>query len=152
MCIRDRFSIGNIGINQWIIENTSYSKLSVEFILGILFSPTMWLIGVASADVMLMGQLLGIKLASSEFVAYTQLADLKNIENAIHLSHEKSIVMATYMLCGFANFASIGIQIGGIGVIAPKIKPILLELGFKAMLAGTIVSLLSASIAGAIIG
>ena len=146
------FSIGNIGINQWIIENTSYSKLSVEFILGILFSPTMWLIGVASADVMLMGQLLGIKLASSEFVAYTQLADLKNIENAIHLSHEKSIVMATYMLCGFANFASIGIQIGGIGVIAPKIKPILLELGFKAMLAGTIVSLLSASIAGAIIG
>ncbi|MBL30691.1 MAG: Na+ dependent nucleoside transporter [Flavobacteriaceae bacterium] len=146
------FSIGNIGINQWIIENTSYSKLSVEFILGMLFSPTMWLIGVASADVMLMGQLLGIKLASSEFVAYTQLADLKNIENAIHLSHEKSIVMATYMLCGFANFASIGIQIGGIGVIAPKIKPILLELGFKAMLAGTIVSLLSASIAGAIIG
>ena len=144
--------IGNLGINLWISENTSYSNLSVEFILGIIFSPIMWLIGVANTDILLMGQLLGVKLASSEFVAYAQLAELKNIENIISLNYEKSVIMATYMLCGFANFASIGIQIGGIGVIAPKIKPILIELGFKAMLAGTIVSLLSATIAGAIIG
>ena len=96
--------------------------------------------------------MLGIKIASSEFVAYAQLADLKNIQNTINLNYNKSVTMATYMLCGFANFASIGIQIGGIGVIAPKIKPILIELGFRAMLAGTIVSLLSATIAGAIIG
>jgi CNT family concentrative nucleoside transporter len=144
--------IGNIGINLWISENTSYSNLSVEFILGIIFSPIMWLIGVANTDILLMGQLLGVKLASSEFVAYAQLAELKNIGNIISLNYEKSVIMATYMLCGFANFASIGIQIGGIGVIAPKIKPILIELGFKAMLAGTIVSLLSATIAGAIIG
>ena len=144
--------IGNLGINLWISENTSYSNLSVEFILGIIFSPIMWLLGVANTDILLMGQLLGVKLASSEFVAYAQLADLKNIENIISLNYEKSVVMATYMLCGFANFASIGIQIGGIGVIAPKIKPILVELGFRAMLAGTIVSLLSATIAGAIIG
>ena len=144
--------IGSLGINLWISENTSYSNLSVEFILGIIFSPIMWLIGVANTDILLMGQLLGVKLASSEFVAYAQLAELKNIENIISLNYEKSVVMATYMLCGFANFASIGIQIGGIGVIAPKIKPILIELGFKAMLAGTIVSLLSATIAGAIIG
>ena len=144
--------IGNLGINLWISENTSYSNLSVEFILGIIFSPIMWLIGVANTDILLMGQLLGVKLASSEFVAYAQLAELKNVENLISLNYEKSVIMATYMLCGFANFASIGIQIGGIGVIAPKIKPILIELGFKAMLAGTIVSLLSATIAGAIIG
>jgi len=144
--------IGSLGINLWISENTSYSNLSVEFILGIIFSPIMWLIGVANTDILLMGQLLGVKLASSEFVAYAQLAELKNVENIISLNYEKSVIMATYMLCGFANFASIGIQIGGIGVIAPKIKPILIELGFKAMLAGTIVSLLSATIAGAIIG
>ena len=144
--------IGNLGINLWISENTSYSNLSVEFILGIIFSPIMWLLGVANTDILLMGQLLGVKLASSEFVAYAQLAELKNVENIISLNYEKSVIMATYMLCGFANFASIGIQIGGIGVIAPKIKPILIELGFKAMLAGTIVSLLSATIAGAIIG
>ena len=144
--------IGSLGINLWISENTPYSNLSVEFILGIIFSPIMWLLGVANTDILLMGQLLGVKLASSEFVAYAQLADLKNIENIISLNYEKSVVMATYMLCGFANFASIGIQIGGIGVIAPKIKPILVELGFRAMLAGTIVSLLSATIAGAIIG
>ena len=144
--------IGSLGINLWISENTPYSNLSVEFILGIIFSPIMWLLGVANTDILLMGQLLGVKLASSEFVAYAQLADLKNIENIISLNYEKSVVMATYMLCGFANFASIGIQIGGIGVIAPKIKPILVELGFRAMLAGTIVSLLSATITGAIIG
>ncbi|MBU79186.1 MAG: Na+ dependent nucleoside transporter [Flavobacteriales bacterium] len=144
--------IGSLGINLWISENTPYSNLSVEFILGIIFSPIMWLLGVANTDILLMGQLLGVKLASSEFVAYAQLAELKNVENIISLNYEKSVVMATYMLCGFANFASIGIQIGGIGVIAPKIKPILVELGFRAMLAGTIVSLLSATIAGAIIG
>ncbi len=144
--------IGSLGVNLWISENTPYSNLSVEFILGIIFSPIMWLIGVANTDILLMGQLLGVKLASSEFVAYAQLAELRNIENIISLNYEKSLIMATYMLCGFANFASIGIQIGGIGVIAPKIKPILIELGFRAMLAGTIVSMLSATIAGAIIG
>jgi CNT family concentrative nucleoside transporter len=101
---------------------------------------------------MLMGQLLGIKIVASEFVAYVQLADLNNIENIIRFNNEKSVVMATYMLCGFANFASIGIQIGGIGIIAPKIKPILIELGFKAMVAGALVSLVSATIAGVLVG
>ena len=99
-----------------------------------------------------MGQLLGVKIAASEFIAYIQLADLKNINNIIHFNYEQSVIMATYMLCGFANFASIGIQIGGIGIIAPKIKSILIELGFKAMIAGTLVSLLSATIAGMLIG
>ena len=143
---------GGIGLNNLISQNTPYSGLSVEFILGILFSPLMWLIGVSGNDTLLMGQLLGLKIAASEFVAYIQLADLKNIESTIHFNYEKSVIMATYMLCGFANFASIGIQIGGIGIIAPKIKHILIELGFKAMIAGTLVSLLSATIAGMLIG
>ena len=143
---------GEIGLNNWISQNTPYTGLSVEFILGILFSPLMWAIGVSGNDTLLMGQLLGVKIAASEFVAYVQLADLKNIESVIRFNHEKSVIMATYMLCGFANFASIGIQIGGVGIIAPKIKHILIELGFKAMIAGTLVSLLSATIAGMLIG
>ena len=143
---------GEIGLNNWISQNSPYSGLSVEFILGILFSPLMWAIGVSGNDTLLMGQLLGVKIAASEFVAYVQLADLKNIESVIRFNHEKSVIMATYMLCGFANFASIGIQIGGVGIIAPKIKHILIELGFKAMIAGTLVSLLSATIAGMLIG
>jgi CNT family concentrative nucleoside transporter len=141
-----------IGLNVWITENTVYKVFSIEFILGYLFSPLMWLIGIAKEDMALMGQLIGIKLVASEFVGYTQLVDLKNTSNTIHLTYQKSVIMATYMLCGFANFASIGIQVGGIGIIAPKIRNILTELGFKAMIAGTLVSLMSATIAGVILG
>ena len=145
--------IGDVlGINYWISKNTIYSNLSIEFLLGYLFAPIVWIIGVAKEDIALMGQLLGIKLVASEFVGYTQLVELKNELNPIHFSYQKSIIMATYMLCGFANFASIGIQIGGIGIIAPKIKKILTELGLKAMIAGTLVSLMSATIAGIILG
>ena len=141
-----------LGINNWISKNTIYSNLSIEFLLGYLFAPIVWIIGVAKEDIALMGQLLGVKLVASEFVGYTQLVELKNELNPIHFSYQKSIIMATYMLCGFANFASIGIQIGGIGIIAPKIKKILTELGLKAMIAGTLVSLMSATIAGIILG
>jgi len=143
---------GVIGLNAWIAENTIYSTFSIEFILGYLFAPLMWLIGVAKEDMALMGQLIGIKLVASEFVGYTQLVSLKDSVSAIHLTYQKSVVMATYMLCGFANFASIGIQVGGIGIIAPKIRKTLTELGFKAMIAGTLVSLMSATIAGIILG
>jgi CNT family concentrative nucleoside transporter len=141
-----------IGINTWIASNTPYESFSIEFLLGYLFAPLMWIIGVATEDVALMGQLLGVKIVASEFVGYTQLVDLKNSMSSTHFSYQKSVIMATYMLCGFANFASIGIQIGGIGIIAPKIKKILTELGFKAMIAGSIVSLMSATIAGIILG
>ena len=139
-------------LNDWVASNTSYKKFSLEFILGYAFAPLMWLIGIAKEDVALMGQLLGIKLAASEFVGYIQLADLKNPLNVLHLNYEKSIIMATYMLCGFANFASIGIQIGGIGSLAPGQRKTLSEFGIKALIGGTIASLLSATIAGAIIG
>ncbi len=138
--------------NEWMATNTPYPKLTLESILGTIFAPLMWLIGVAKEDMMLMGQLLGIKLAASEFVGYIQLAELKNITNSIHLSYEKSIIMATYMLCGFANFASIGIQIGGIGSLAPGQRKTLSEFGIKALIGGSIASLLSATIAGMIIG
>jgi len=139
-------------LNEIIEANTPYQSLSLEFLLGYLFAPLMWLIGVASEDMALMGQLLGIKLAASEFIGYIQLADLKNAANATHLTYEKSIIMATYMLCGFANFASIGIQIGGIGSLAPGQRTQLSKFGMKALIGGTIASLISATIAGMIIG
>ncbi len=139
-------------LNQWMANNTSYNKFSLEAILGSVFAPLMWIIGVAKEDTMLMGQLLGIKLAASEFVGYIQLAELKNAANATHLTYNKSIIMATYLLCGFANFASIGIQIGGIGSLAPGQRKNLSKLGMKALIGGTIASLISATIAGMIIG
>lgn len=139
-------------LNEMIAANTAYDSLSLQFILGYLFAPLMWLLGVPSEDMTLMGQLLGIKLAASEFVAYIELADLKNIASTTHLAYNKSVIMATYMLCGFANFASIGIQIGGIGSLAPGQRKTLSEFGIKALIGGTIASLMSATIAGMIIG
>jgi len=145
--------IGSISsLNSWISNNTTYDFLSIEFILGYVFSPIMWIIGVAKEDMALMGQLLGIKLAASEFIGYMQLAELKDITNLVHLKYEKSILMATYMLCGFANFASIGIQIGGIGSLAPNQRINLSKFGMTAVLGGTLASLLSATIAGMIVG
>ncbi len=140
------------GLDHFLAKNTPYSTFSLEAILGTVFAPLMWLIGVAKEDMMLMGQLLGIKLAASEFVGYIQLADLKNPASSLHFTYNKSVIMATYMLCGFANFASIGIQIGGIGSLAPGQRKTLSEFGMKALLGGTVASLLSATIAGMIIG
>ncbi|WP_338731692.1 nucleoside transporter C-terminal domain-containing protein [Mangrovimonas cancribranchiae] len=145
--------VGDVStINTWISNNTNYSSLSLELILGYIFAPLMWLIGVAKEDMMMMGQLLGIKLAASEFIGYIQLRDLKDVTNSTHLTYEKSVIMATYMLCGFANFASIGIQIGGIGSLAPGQRKTLSKFGMKALIGGTIASLVSATIAGMIIG
>jgi CNT family concentrative nucleoside transporter len=139
-------------LNTWIAGNTAYESLSLEAILGALFAPLMWLIGVEGSDIMMMGQLLGIKLAASEFVGYIQLAELKDMASATHLGYQKSVIMATYMLCGFANFASIGIQIGGIGSLAPGQRKTLSEFGLTAVLGGTLASLLSATLAGMILG
>jgi CNT family concentrative nucleoside transporter len=139
-------------LNEWIALNSPYDSLSLEALLGALFAPLMWLIGVDSSDIMMMGQLLGIKLAASEFVGYIQLAELKDLGSPLHLGYQKSVLMATYMLCGFANFASIGIQIGGIGSLAPGQRKTLSEFGLKAVLGGTLASLLSATLAGMILG
>ena len=150
------YGLGKIGevtaLNDVLATHTPYSSFSLEAVLGTIFAPLMWLIGVASEDIMLMGQLLGIKLAASEFVGYIQLAELKNPLNELSFTYQKSVIMATYLLCGFANFASIGIQIGGIGSLAPGQRKTLSEFGLKAVLGGTLASLLSATIAGMIIG
>jgi concentrative nucleoside transporter, CNT family len=139
-------------LNDWFAANTTYDGFSLEAILGLIFAPLMWIMGVPTPDIMPMGQLLGIKLAASEFVGYVQLAELKDPFNMIHLQYQKSIIMATYMLCGFANFASIGIQIGGIGSLAPGQRKVLSQFGIRALIGGTLASLISAVIAGAIIG
>ncbi len=139
-----------VGLNEWIasISDGQYSTLSLQFMLGYLFAPIMWLIGVSGPDIVLVGQLLGEKIVASEFIGYTSLAELKA---SGAFTDQKSIIMSTYMLCGFANFASIGIQIGGIGSLAPSQRKLLSEFGFRALLGGTIASLLSATIVGIIL-
>lgn len=138
------------GINGWVasVSNGNFKGLSLEFILGYLFAPLMWLIGVATEDITLAGRLVGEKIIASEFVGYESLATLKA---SGAFTYQRSIVMATYMLCGFANFASIGIQIGGIGSLAPSKRAWLSEFGFRALLGGTLASLLSATIIGMLI-
>jgi len=138
-------------LNELIGEFTSgrYEGLSLQFILGYSLSPLMWCIGVCSEDMTLVGQLLGEKVILTEFISYISLADMKTA-GAFH--ETKSIIMSTYILCGFANFASIGIQIGGIGALAPSQRILLSRLGLRALLAGTLASLLSATIIGMIIG
>jgi len=131
------------------ITNGQYEKLSLEFILGYTFAPLMWLVGVAAEDITLVGRLLGEKIILTEFIGYMSLADLKA---AGSFAESKSIIMATYILCGFANFASIGIQIGGIGSLAPGQRVLLSQFGMRALLAGTLASLLSATIIGMLLG
>ena len=140
-----------IGVNDWIreVSDGRYSELSLQFILGYIFAPIMWLIGVNSQDMTLVGRLLGEKIIMTEFIGYISLSELKE---AGAFADPKSIIMATYMLCGFANFASIGIQIGGIGSLAPGQRVLLSKYGMRALLGGTIASLLSATIIGTLIG
>jgi len=131
------------------ITGGRYTELSLEFILGYSLAPVMWLIGVPLEDITLAGSLLGKKLIMTEFVAYISLADMKA---SGMFSDPKSIIMSVYMLCGFANFASIGIQIGGIGALAPGKRVQLSRLGMLALLAGTLAALLSATIVGVLLG
>ena len=142
---------GNLtGANELIenITNGNYSSLSMEFLFGYLFAPLSWIIGVCYEDILLVGQLLGEKTILNEFVAYITLADLK--ESSMFFE-QKSLIIATYILCGFANFASIGIQIGGIGAIAPTRTKDLSKLGILALVAGTAACLFTATIVGIII-
>ncbi|MCB0804820.1 MAG: Na+ dependent nucleoside transporter [Bacteroidales bacterium] len=137
-------------LNTMIAESTNgrYSELSLQFLLGYTFAPIMWLIGIPVQDITLVGRLLGEKVIMTEFIGYVSLSELKSAG----LLDSKSIIMATYMLCGFANFASIGIQIGGIGSLAPNKRVLLSRFGMRALLGGTIASLLSATIVGMILG
>ncbi len=144
--------IGDVtSLNTWVAEfsNHQYESLSLQFILGYCMAPLMWLIGVPSADITLVGQLLGEKIILNEFIAYTSMKDLMAAGAFVN---EKSLIIATYILCGFANFSSIGIQLGGIGALAPSKRGMLSKLGFKALLGGAMASLLSATIIGMIMG
>lgn len=149
------FIVGKVGVwtnlNPVIADftNGQYDGLSLQFILGYAFAPLMWLIGVSAEDITLVGRLLGEKIIMSEFIGYISLAELRE---ATAFANEKSIIMATYMLCGFANFASIGIQIGGIGSLAPGQRKQLSRFGMRALLGGTLASLLSATMVGIIMG
>lgn len=138
--------IGEIGdINTWIIDKTPYKDgLTFQFILGYIGRPIVWLLGVSWADSVFVGELLGTKTVLNEFVGYMRLGELKNAG----LLSEKSTIMSTYILCGFANFASIGIQIGGIGALIPNKKGLLSKLGIKALIGGTIACLMTAAIVG----
>lgn len=139
------------GINEWVAQITDgrNTELNLQFLLGYAISPLMWLIGIAPQDMVYAGSLLGQKIIMTEFIAYVDLASLKT---AGAFAQMKSVIMCTYFLCGFANFASIGIQIGGIGGLTPKNKPLLAAFGMRALLAGTLASLLSATVVGMIIG
>ncbi|NND07861.1 MAG: hypothetical protein HKN87_15900 [Saprospiraceae bacterium] len=142
--------VGEIAsINQKISEITTqrYQGLTLQFLMGILFAPFAWLLGIPVQDILLVGQMLGEKTMLNEFFAYFTLTDLK----ANHMITEKSIIVSTYALCGFANFASIGIQIGGIGAIAPGQKSTLAKLGLRALLGGTIACFLTAIVAGVLV-
>lgn len=141
------------GIGEWtglneIIRHASSGKtdgLSFQLILGYLFSPIAFIIGIPMDDMLLSGQLLGEKTVLNEFYAYSSLARLKN---AGEFMHAQSIIILTYALCGFANIASIGIQIGGISTMAPNQKTTLAQLGVKALIGGTIACFMTACIAG----
>ncbi|MFQ5446547.1 MAG: NupC/NupG family nucleoside CNT transporter [Saprospiraceae bacterium] len=140
--------IGNwTGLNQTVIDATGgrFSGFTLEYILGLVFAPVAWLLGVPSQDTMLVGQLLGMKTAINEFYAYAQMPGIEP------LLQKKSILITTYALCGFANFASIGIQIGGISAIAPGQRKNLTELSLKAMIGGTIAAFFTAIIAGLLV-
>ncbi len=132
------------GINEWIVSNTQYTALSFELVLGYIGRPIVWILGVDWSESVFVGELLGTKTILNEFVGYLKLGEMK----ADGILSEKAIIMSTYMLCGFANFASIGIQIGGIGSLAPNKKGLLSQLGMKALLAGTIASLFTAAVVG----
>ena len=137
-------------INNWIasLTNGKYDGLTLQFILGYTLAPLTWLMGVCSQDIILVGQLLGEKTILNEFVAYVSLGDLKEKGSFFE---EKSIIIATYILCGFANFSSIGIQIGGIGALAPKRTKDLSKLGILSLIAGTLACLFTAVIVGMVL-
>ena len=141
------FKIGDYTmINEWVASNTAaYDKLSFQFILGYLFAPISWLIGVPAADIVTVGQLLGEKTILNEFYAYATMGEMK--ASGIFNS-EKSMIMSTYILCGFSNVASIGIQIGGIGALIPSKRGLLSKLGVKALIGGTVASLFTAAVVG----
>lgn len=138
------------GLNEWVasVTNERFDALSMQSIMAFVFAPIAWVIGVSGDDILVFGSLLGEKMVINEFVAYTSLAEARDTGLLVH---DRSIIIATYALCGFANFSSIGIQIGGISVLAPEKRALLCTLGVRAMIGGTVATLLTATIAGVLV-
>ena len=131
------------GLNDVIASNsTMHDSLSFQYILGNVLSPIAWIMGVPWEDTLIIGQLLGEKTIINEFVAYPHLGELQDEISG------KSLMMGTYVLCGFANFASIGIQVGGIGALAPEKRPVLAKYGVLALIAGTLACMMTATMVG----
>lgn len=138
------------GVNHWVesVTGGTYKTLSLEFLLGVIYAPIAWLIGIDRGDLMVSGSLLGTRTVLNEFVAYLNMSQLK--ESGV-LTNPRTLVILTYALCGFANIVSIGIQVGGIGALAPSQRANLASLGVKSVIGGTIACMLTACVAGMLI-
>ncbi|MFK7806624.1 MAG: NupC/NupG family nucleoside CNT transporter [Saprospiraceae bacterium] len=140
-----------VGFAEWLVSHGfqvpdgAMKGLNLEFLLGIIFAPISWLLGVPSSDIFLVAQLLGTKTVLNEFFGYLALA------NYTQSLSPKAVIIATYALCGFSNFASIGIQIGGIGALAPGQRSTLAAFGVRALIGGTIACFITAAIAGMLV-
>jgi concentrative nucleoside transporter, CNT family len=139
-----------LGLNDLIAQSTQgkYTGLSLQYILGLILSPLLWIIGIDGHNLISAGALVGEKIIMNEFIAYIHLAEMKAITGFLS---ERTIIMLTYMLCGFANFGSVGMLIGGLSTMCPEIKTTLTSLGFKALICGALASLLSASMIGVLL-
>jgi len=135
------------GLNSMVAEASDgrFDGLSLQSVFGFAFAPLAWAMGVEAVDILSFGTLLGEKVAVNEFVAFKSLRDLKPVMN------ERSVIIGTYALCGFANFSSIAIQIGGIGGIAPSRRSEIAALGLRAVLGGALASWLTATVAGVLV-
>jgi CNT family concentrative nucleoside transporter len=143
--------IGNwTGLNSWVVESTggAFNGFSLQYIFGQIFRVLAFAMGASWAESLQVGSLLGQKMVINEFVAYLSLADMKSSG----LLSEKSIAISTYAICGFANFSSIAIQIGGIGGMAPERQKDLSRLGIRALFAASLATMVSGTIAGALLG
>lgn len=134
-------------LNDVIKTNTIFDGFNLQMILGYLFAPLAWIIGIDLNDIVLAGQLLGEKTVINEFIAYLSLKDII-ASGGSEIIQKRTIVILTYALCGFSNFSSIGIQIGGIGSIAPNQRSTLARLGLRSLIGGTLACLMTATIAG----
>jgi CNT family concentrative nucleoside transporter len=139
------------GLNDWVAGATSgrYTEFNLQFIFGFVFAPAAWAIGIPNADLLVAGQLMGEKLVINEFVAYASLSTMKT---TAAITEPVTVILMTYALCGFANFSSIGIQIGGISALAPSQRENLVRLGMKALLGGTVACMLTACVARFFVG
>ncbi|MCY4602697.1 MAG: NupC/NupG family nucleoside CNT transporter, partial [Gemmatimonadetes bacterium] len=140
-------ALGLLGQGVGYILGLEGLEWSLSAALGYLFAPFAWLMGIEAKDCLLAGELLGKKMVANEFVSYVQLSQWIQPDSGVELS-QRSVIILTYALCGFANFSSIGIQIGGIGGIAPERRRDLARLGFRAMLGGSLACFMTACVAG----